>query len=217
MNTLKRVGVFVVGALVILVGCAPRSQAADVGIGCRTVGYKLNVAAVNDPQRVMALRVAVTMVSIRTHNRYRFDGYTSEIPTADNATTLSDDLIIAVVDPADAGFVNGLHGANLFSVAQVENGRADMPSAFEYSADNLAHVAIMFDALNFNVLPSGLDFDTHLSDFVIAEHELGHSVGLSHSDNIADIMSGTKPTTSIWYTADDAVRLESAGCPPPSN
>lgn len=189
-------------------------------IGCRDaahpIGYRLNVAAVTNPESVMAIRVAVAMVQARTGNTYRYDGLTTEIPTVATVPTQSDDLIIAVVDQLNplAGTINGMAGTNLFFYAEVENGMPTIPAAFTYTTapNDFTHVAIMFDAANFNTRPSGLDFATHVSNFVIAEHELGHSVGLDHSTNVTDVMSGAKPTTSIFYSPNDSALLSAAGC-----
>jgi hypothetical protein len=186
----------------LIVGIATIAK-ADTGVvaGCQTIGYTLNVTAVPDPNRVTAIRDAVAMVQSRTGNAYRYDGTTNVIPTQANLGGQTEQLVIAVVTPAQSDILTMYGPGAAATLWQSDNGTT------------VTRAAILFDAASFNTRNAGIDFAHHVSDFTVAEHELGHSVGLDHSASMADIMyPRITPATPIWYSTGDNARLAANGC-----
>jgi putative cell wall-binding protein len=192
----------------------PLANSADLGntaARCTyVVGYRVNVSGVVngygtpdlfEQQTVLAVvHAAVADLSSRTGQTYRYDGTTSFVPTLDNYSHGPDDLVITVVSPTSTNF---------FAAAPAGEQYGGY-TRWQLDGSGTSVVAISPAML---ALPSGLNDAGGASLYAIVQHELGHSVGLQHSPNPADVMYfQANPTTPNVYSPADTTLLAKSLC-----
>lgn len=161
----------------------------------RVVGYMLNVPDVwtDSDMRTFAIRDAVSMLEAGTGQRYRFDGYTrwkGQTATIDEAP---DDLVIQVVPGRTTDFLSGTSYA-------------------AYATWTTTHAVVTIDYNVAEAIKPGLYFDGGMSVFTLTEHELGHSVGLEHSSDPADVMYPNLENAPAFYSVNDRANLAASAC-----
>ena len=150
------------------------------------VGYRVNVSGVVngygspdlfEQQTVLAIvHAAVADLSSRTGQTYRYDGTTSFVPTLANYSHGPDDLVdhCRVSDAAPTSTPPPRPASSSAATpagSSMVQARASWRSRRRCSS-----------------LPTGLNDAGGASLYAIVQHELGHSVGLVHSPNPADVM-----------------------------
>jgi hypothetical protein len=190
----------------------PLANASDLGntaARCAyVVGYRVNVSGVVngygapdlfEQQTVLAVvHAAVADLSSRTGQTYRYDGTTSFVPTLTNYSHGPDDLVITVVSPTSTNFFASAPAGEQFGAY----------TRWQLDGSGTSVVAISPAML---ALPSGLNDAGGASLYAIAQHELGHSVGLQHSPNPLDVMyfQANPKTPSVYSPADTALLAKS--------
>jgi hypothetical protein len=190
----------------------PLANTADLGstpARCAyVVGYRVNVSGVVngygtpdlfEQQTVLAIvHAAVADLSSRTGQAYRYDGTTSFVPTLTNYSHGPDDLVISVVSPTSTNFYASAPAGEQFGGY----------TRWQLDGSGTSVVAISPAMLT---LPSGLNDAGGASVYAIVQHELGHSVGLVHSPNSADVMyfQANPKTPAVYSQADTALLAES--------
>jgi len=192
----------------------PTANATDLGrtsVRCTyVVGYRVNVSGVVngygspdvfEQQTVLAVvHAAVADLSSRTGQPYRYDGTTSFVPTLANFSQGPDDLVITVVSPASTNFYGSAPAGEQFGGY----------TRWQLDGSGTSVVAVSPSVLP---LPSGLNDAGGASLYAIVQHELGHSVGLEHSPNAADVMYfQANPQTPAVYSAADTALLAKSLC-----
>jgi hypothetical protein len=192
----------------------PLANKADLGntaARCTyVVGYRVNVSGVVngygspdlfEQQTVLAVvHAAVADLSSRTGQTYRYDGTTSFVPTLANYSQGPDDLVVSVVSPTSTNFFASAPAGEQFGAY----------TRWQLDGSGTSVVAISPAML---ALPSGLNDAAGASLYAIVQHELGHSVGLQHSPNPADIMYfQANPKTPAVYSPADTALLAKSGC-----
>jgi hypothetical protein len=186
----------------------PLANTADLGNSAArctyVVGYRVNVSGVVngygspdlfEQQTVLAVvHAAVADLSSRTGQTYRYDGTTSFVPTMANYSHGPDDLVITVVSPTSTNFYASAPAGEQFGGY----------TRWQLDGSGTSVVAISPAML---ALPSGLNDAGGASLYAIVQHELGHSVGLQHSPNAADVMyfQANPKTPAVYSTADTAL------------
>jgi hypothetical protein len=171
------------------------------------VGYKVNLSVLvtgtgapdtaSRNTMLAVINAAVADLSSRTGQAYRYDGATTYAPTLADFSTGPDDLTIVIKGPAGNDFYMATApGTSLAGMTRwlLDGGGT---SVVEISP-------VMID----------LRTATSRSDLYAAvQHELGHSVGLQHSPNVADIMYRQLNTaTPTVYTKADTAALAASRC-----
>jgi hypothetical protein len=190
----------------------PLANTADLGstpARCAyVVGYRVNVSGVVngygtpdlfEQQTVLAIvHTAVADLSSRTGQAYRYDGTTSFVPTMANYSQGPDDLVISVVSPTSTNFYASAPAGEQFGGY----------TRWQLDGSGTSVVAISPAMLT---LPSGLNDAGGASVYAIVQHELGHSVGLVHSPNSADVMyfQANPKTPAVYSQADTALLAKS--------
>jgi hypothetical protein len=192
----------------------PLANTADLGstpARCAyVVGYRVNVSGVVngygtpdlfEQQTVLAIvHAAVADLSSRTGQAYRYDGTTSFVPTLANYSHGPDDLVISVVSPTSTNFYASAPAGEQFGGY----------TRWQLDGSGTSVVAISPAMLT---LPSGLNDAGGASVYAIVQHELGHSVGLVHSPNSADVMYfQANPKTPAVYSQADTALLANSLC-----
>lgn len=190
----------------------PLANTADLGntaARCTyVVGYRVNVSGVVngygspdlfEQQTVLAIvHAAVADLSSRTGQTYRYDGTTSFVPTLANYSHGPDDLVITVVSPTSSNFFASAPAGEQFGGY----------TRWQLDGSGTSVVAISPAML---ALPSGLNDAGGASLYAIIQHELGHSVGLEHSPNPADVMyfQASSKTPAVYSSADTGLLAKS--------
>ena len=192
----------------------PLANTADLGstaTRCNyVVGYRVNVSGVVngygtpdlfEQQTVLAvIHAAVADLSSRTGQAYRYDGTTSFVPTLANYSQGPDDLVITIVSPSSTNFYASAPAGEQFGGY----------TRWQLDGSGTSVVAVSPAML---ALPSGLGDAGGASLYAIVQHELGHSVGLVHSPNAADVMYfQANPKTPAVYSAADTALLAKSPC-----
>jgi hypothetical protein len=192
----------------------PLANTADLGntaARCTyVVGYRVNVSGIVngygspdlfEQQTVLAIvHAAVADLSSRTGQTYRYDGTTSFVPTLANYSHGPDDLVITVVSPTSSNFFASAPAGEQFGGY----------TRWQLDGSGTSVVAISPAML---ALPSGLNDAGGASLYAIIQHELGHSVGLEHSPNSADVMYfQANPKTPAVYSSVDTALLAKSLC-----
>jgi putative cell wall binding repeat protein/matrixin len=192
----------------------PMANKADLGTTparCPyVVGYRVNVTGVVngygspdlfEQQTVLAVvHAAVADLGSRTGQTYRYDGTTSFVPTLENYSQAPDDLVISIVSAANTDFYASAPAGEQFGGY----------TRWQLDGSGTSVVAISPTML---ALPSGLNDAGGASLYAITQHELGHSVGLVHSPNPADVMYfQANPATPAVYSPADTALLAKSLC-----
>jgi hypothetical protein len=168
------------------------------------VGYRINVSGIVngygspdlfEQQTVLAVvHAAVADLSSRTGQTYRYDGTTSFVPTLANYSHGPDDLVVTVVAPTSTNFYGSAPAGEQFGGY----------TRWQLDSSGTSVVAISPAMLP---LPSGLNDTGGATLYAIIQHELGHSVGLQHSPNVADVMyfQANPKTPNVYSPADTAL------------
>jgi hypothetical protein len=172
------------------------------------VGYRVNVSAIVtssgapdlfEQQTVLAvIHAAVADLSSRTGQPYRYDGTTSFVPTLANYNDGPDDLVIDIVSPTTTNFYAAAPAGEQFGGY----------TRWQLDGSGTSVVAVSPAML---ALPSGLNDSGGATLYAIFQHELGHSVGLMHSPNTADVMyfQANPKTPAVYSSADTALLAKS--------
>jgi hypothetical protein len=190
----------------------PLANTADLGKTATRcayiVGYRVNVSGVVngygspdlfEQQTVLAVvHAAVADLSSRTGQTYRYDGTTSFVPTLADYSDGPDDLVVTVVSPTSTNFFASAPAGEQYGGY----------TRWQLDGSGTSVVAISPAML---ALPSGLNDAGGASLYAIVQHELGHSVGLQHSPNIADVMyfQANPKTPNVYSPADTALLAKS--------
>jgi ell wall binding domain 2 (CWB2)/Matrixin len=190
----------------------PMANTADLGSAAPrctyVVGYRVNVSGVVngygspdlfEQQTVLAvIHAAVADLSSRTGQTYRYDGTTSFVPTMANYSQGPDDLVLSVVSAASTNFYASAPAGERFGAY----------TRWQFDGSGTSVVAVSPAMLS---LPSGLNDAGGASLYAIIQHELGHSVGLEHSPNPADVMyfQANALTPAVYSPADTALLAKS--------
>jgi hypothetical protein len=184
---------------------------------CQTTTYKINVAAVPAESRAAVLaeiRASVTKLSKATRIPYSYKGTTAEVPRSSNINTQSAEVIIAVTTPnrTDLGIGGKVLGYGGYHYWEWQYRRA---SGSIGAGAAIGRGWVVIDLKGLMALRPGFGAGPYRTNVMM--HELGHSVGLDHVSNPAELMYPTLiPSGPKGYAAGDLKGLaavgRSAGC-----
>ena len=179
---------------------------------CQQITYKVNLAAVPSSSRAAILaetHAAIRLLAAKTGFVYIYRGATTEVPRVGSLAKQSAELLVAYVTPATTNY--SLAGS---TVAQGGSSSSSwsVPNATTTTyAGAITRGFVVVDTPDlFRLLKPGFGTGARRGNMLL--HELAHTVGLKHVNNIGSLMNpALSSATPNGFAAGDVAGLVALG------
>ena len=179
---------------------------------CQHITYKINLASVPAASRTTILtetQTAIRVLAAKTGLFYTYRGQTTEVPRVGSSAKQSAELIIAFTAPAKTNY--NLAGSIVGQGGMSSSSWSSLIGTTTTYASAIIRGFVVFDTPDlFRLLKPGFGTGARRGNVLL--HELAHTTGLGHVNNIHSLMNPSMSTsTPNGFAAGDLAGLTSLG------